>query len=234
MRPEAVLLSEESGAEFPQQPRPRGILYILGSAALLAGGYLMGNLHASEGAFMRLGGLMGKDVIETVLTQDQFKSVFDAATAHMTPAELATTVFTVQDATTVAAPAFTPDVVHLQAWYKAAGRPAGDKTWAQHYMHDKLAAGLVPHPVSPPAKNAPAATTACSTHIASYSQFGHCFSAATAGKTWSHILQVEKEVRTGVGAHGGNGVLHSFYASSAAPEKTLIDAMFDDHSQNHA
>lgn len=211
------LLNEETELELAaSRPTRFGRISqnLLGGVILLSCGIAMGRYHPES---LRGSSL---DVIgEAISTRAEFEAAYNTYTRGMSPASLSAANSVIYD--TATDPAGPPELVALHKWYKGVGAGV-DQNWAQHVMTTAFVNVAVPAPPAVPAKKTPSHPSHehCSTSISSYAEFGHCYSHATAGRTWAQISEVDRWVRGATTPPAGSSnemtVLWSWYSLHAS------------------
>jgi len=187
---------------------------VLGGMVLLSCGIAMGRYHPES---LRGSSL---DVIgEAISTRAEFEAHYNTYIQGLSPAPLSAANSAIYSTTAPLGPA---ELVALNKWYTEVGAGV-DQNWAQHVMTTAFVNVAVPVPPTVPGKQTPSHPShehGCSTSISSYAAFGHCYSHATAGRTWAQISEVDRLVRGASTPPGGSSnemtVLWSWYSLHAS------------------
>lgn len=214
---QAVALLNNSDSDIVQrEPRSakRVVGHVLGGVVLLLSGVAIGRQHASSLRGSSLG-LIGEDI----RTRAEYETAYRAYTQGMNAAALSAANSKIYDSS--ASPVGPTELVALNSWFKAVSTPAAgvDSKWAEQMMNTAFVNLALPVAAVAPAKQATPTQVGCSTSISSYTEFGHCYSHATAGRPWAHIASLDKEVRGAtlpVGSSTEIRVLWSWYQHHAS------------------
>lgn len=213
---QAVALLENSDSDIVHVPKSRSarrmVGQVLGGVVLLLSGVAIGRQHPPASLRGTTLSLIGEAAISS---RAQFEAAYHAYTDSMAPALLsaANTVIYTTDA-----PLGPSELVALHTWYQAVS--ADDKTWANHMTNQAFVKVAMPTaPAAVPATKAAPSQKSCRTQISSYTDFGHCYSQATAGRPWARIAQVDEQVRAAILAENSSAeisVLWSWYKQHAS------------------